>query len=122
MFMQNCTFSGMGNYLPYDTARDYFAPKEKYWNVIPVYPEEFALLNDSSVTDLNTRVNNFIAKVNDKLFGGAMSDGLKQHLITLSDRLGKGSWTSSAWYSTTHHAVATMLMQCTISPEYVVQR
>ncbi len=126
LFMQDCAFQGMGNYVSYVAtgAPNPVADPGRSWNVLPDYAEEFKLITDTLVTTLDTRVNNVIDKVNVKLFGGVMSEGLKVHLrTTCKDMREKGEqWVDSSRNSSAHRAIASLLLLCTISPEYVTQR
>jgi hypothetical protein len=125
-FMQYCTYQGMGNYLPYVVVGtpNPIANPISSWSVLPDYTDEFKLMTDASVTNLDTRVNNFIDKVNAKLFGGAMSESLKAHLRATSPKMKspEDQWVLSINGSSAHRAIASMLFLCTISPEYVTQR
>ncbi len=127
-FMQGCTLKGMGNYTGYFTDPTQPANPIAYsdftWGVLPNYADEFRLITDTSVSNLDTRVNKVIDQVNVKLFGGAMSEGLKVHLRTTCRdmRDANEQWGYVSLNSSAHRAIASLLLLCTISPEYVTQR
>jgi len=125
-FMQYCTYQGMGNYLPYVVVGtpNPIANPGSSWSVLPDYGDEFKLLTDSTVTNLDARANAVIDSINTKLFCGAMSEGLKAHLRNTSPNMKspEDQWVRGDRNSSAHRTIASLLFLCTISPEYVTQR
>jgi uncharacterized protein (DUF1800 family) len=124
-FMMTATRAGFG----FDRANDVVnnpicSQPLAYWSSIyPDYSEELAALikpGDSAAT----RITNFTALVNRKLFGNAMSTGLQNHLKTVATNMQVGSWggTVKDFEGRANRGLNTLLTLCVISPEFVVQR
>jgi uncharacterized protein (DUF1800 family) len=96
----------------------------RYWpSIYPDYSEELAVLIKAG-DSATTRINNFIALVNRKLFGNAMSTSLQNHLKTVANSMQVGTWAGSVkdFEGRPSRGLNALITACVISPEFVVQR
>jgi uncharacterized protein (DUF1800 family) len=95
------------------------AALSEHRSVYASYADEYKVLTDTTTTTA-VRAAKLIDLLNRKLFGGAMSAGLKAHLLTVSDSVPYDTDLSLEGYC--HKRIVTLALLCAISPEYVVQR
>jgi uncharacterized protein (DUF1800 family) len=124
-FMMAATRSGFGYARDNDVVNNPICnlSTSNWSSIYPDYSEELAALIKPGASAA-TRITNFTALVNRKLFGNAMSAGLQNHLKTVATNMAVGSWggTVKDFDGRANRGLNTLLTLCVISPEFVVQR